>query len=425
MFVKKMYKEKLFQFLFHPLISNSSILVFGSLVASFFSFLFSIFVLRNLSPIEYGIVASLVSLSSLATMPAGAITNTVVRFAATFFAHGELGKAKYLFLKINKSFFIAGVLFFFVFTVFSHQIGSFFNIQDNMLMILVGLNVFASLLATTNPSFLQARLSFRTLASISIFGSLLKLLLGVIFVFLGFAAGGVMWAFFISTLIPYISSFFPLRFLLDKKVETTSTHIKLFASYGIPATITLFAITSFATSDIILVKHFFPPLQAGMYAGLSLIGKVIFFLTGPVATVMFPMIVQRHAKEQRVFNLFLASLFIVAFPSVIMVIFYYLIPVPIISIFSKTYIPVAGILGFFGLFISVYALLMVTVNFYLAIKKTWVCIPVAIMAFLQIVLIWYFHKDFYEIILISFSLSLLLFSGLLFYYFLYERQKKS
>ena len=35
------------------------------------------------------------------------------------------------------------------------------------------------------------------------------------------------------------------------------------------------AFTSFFTTDLILVKHFFPPFEAGIYAALSTLGKII------------------------------------------------------------------------------------------------------------------------------------------------------
>jgi len=40
--------------------------------------------------------------------------------------------------------------------------------------------------------------------------------------------------------------------------------------------------------DILLVKHFFPPSQAGIYAAIALVGRVVFMLSWSVVSSMFP-----------------------------------------------------------------------------------------------------------------------------------------
>ena len=66
-------KAKIVQFSQHPLISLSAVIFTGSLIASFFNFLFNLFMSRNLSVPEYGDLTSLISLITLAIMPAGAL----------------------------------------------------------------------------------------------------------------------------------------------------------------------------------------------------------------------------------------------------------------------------------------------------------------------------------------------------------------
>jgi O-antigen/teichoic acid export membrane protein len=45
--------------------------------------------------------------------------------------------------------------------------------------------------------------------------------------------------------------------------------------------------------DILLVKHFFAPLQAGIYAAVALVGRVIFMLSWSVVSSMFPVSASR------------------------------------------------------------------------------------------------------------------------------------
>src|SRR5262249_19297141 len=40
--------------------------------------------------------------------------------------------------------------------------------------------------------------------------------------------------------------------------------------------------------DIILVKHFFPPALAGLYAAVALVGRVVYMLSWSIVSSMFP-----------------------------------------------------------------------------------------------------------------------------------------
>jgi len=92
-------------------------------------------------------------------------------------------------------------------------------------------------------------------------------------------------------------------------------------SYAVPTFVTVLFLTSFTSTDVILVKHFFNSHDAGFYAGLSLIGKVIFYFTAPIPAVMFPLLVKRHATGKNFVNLFYLALILVILPSVALQLF--------------------------------------------------------------------------------------------------------
>ena len=411
-------KEHIKKIINHPLISGTLVIFLGSLFCNICNFLFNLFMSRNLSVSDYGILASLMSLLTLATLPAGSIIPTIINFAASYFAKGELNLVRGLFFKVTKLSFLAGFCIFLVFFLFVESISQFFNISSESLIILLGFVIFLSYAGVINGALLQAKLAFGFISFNSLLGTILKLLLGVILVFLGFAVSGAMWAIFWTGLISYALSFIPLRFLFKKGAAVSKIEIgKLFA-YGAPAAISLFGLTSFVTTDILLVKHFFPPAQAGIYAGLSLVGRVIFFFSAPISTVMFPLIVQKHAKEENYKNIFKIALFLVFLSSMALTIFYFLFPEFVIKFFIKReeYLIISPLLGLFSLFITAYSLLSIMTNFYLSIKKTKIYIPITLAAIFQAILIFYLHQNFLQIIIISLSITILLLVSLLLYY---------
>lgn len=410
----------------NPLISGSSVIFLGSLFANPLNFLFNLYMIKNLTVADYGILASLMSLTVLTTIPAGSMVPTIIKFSASYFAKGELDMVKGLFLKVTKFTIPLGLLVFLIFVIFQQRISQFFHIGDSMLVLLVGIIVALSFISVPNQPILQAKLAFRFIAFNAVFGSLLKLLLGLLLVYLGFSVWGALSALVISSIVPYLFSFTQLPFVFKKGVDTPHISIKKLISYGIPSTITLFALTSFASTDIIFVKHFFNNTDAGLYAGVSLIGKIVFFLTAPIGTVMFPLIVQKHTRNENFHTDFRIAMLLVIVPSCFIIVAYYFIPDFILTFSTKKeFTSVSSLLWLFGIFSAIYGVLTVLINFYLSIEKTKVFIPVAFGAVLQAVMLWFFHKTFLQVLMISITITgLLLLLLLLYYWRLYGQRAK-
>lgn len=409
----------------HPLISGTLIVFLGANFANLFQFFFNLFMTRNLSSADYGILASLISLMTIATIPAGAFMPTIVRFAGGYFAKDEDGMLRGFFFKISKAWIILALILLFSFIIFSQQIGIFFQIKDSFLIILVGISVAFSFVSVVNIGFLQAKLSFKFLSFTNFIGALSKFIIGILLVYVGFAVKGALFAIFISTLLPFILNFIPLTFLFKKMVKSPKINNRELFSYSIPSVVCLFGLTSFVSMDIILVKHFFNPYDAGNYAVLSLISRIIFFLTAPISSVMFPIVVKKHTRNENYHNTFRLSVLLVLIPSILLSALYFLFPNTIIELIArKEFMTETYLLGIFGVYITVYSLFYIMANFYLSIKKTNISVPIIIGALLQAILIWFFHETFAQVILISFTIVGLLLVLLLVYYWLLLRKNE-
>lgn len=403
----------------HPLIVGSSIIFFGSILGNLFNFLLNLFISRNLSIVDYGVVASLLSLMTLFILPVGAVIPTIIYFSASSFAKGNLDEVRELYRRITGVSFLIGVIIFTAFFLFRNIIGKFFHIQETGLILLIGVIVLVSFISIANQPLLQAKLSFRFLSYTNVLTSFTKLVLGVFLVFLGYSIGGVLWAFLISSLVFYFLSFFQLKFLFYKgSLIIPLISLKTIFSYGSPAALTTLGLTSFITFDIVLVKHFFSSTDAGIYAILSIIGKVIYYFSAPIASVMFPLIAQKHVKGEKYHNDLKLALLLVSIPSLCIIVFYALFPGFVITFFSQKILPESAtqLIIPFSIFMTLYALLTVLCNFYLSINKVKIFIPILIGSFSQIILILIFHESFLQIITISIGITGLLLIGFLLYY---------
>lgn len=407
------------RFLKQELVKGSIYIFIGSIFANIFNFLFNLFMSRNLAVEDYGILASVISLIALVTTPVGAVIPTVINFAGSRFAKEEHEEIRIFFLKIIKPLIFIGFIFLFSFIIFTKRIGYFFHISDQSLIVIAGIIVFVIYVGVINGGLLQAKLAFKFISFSNFISSFIKLLAGVFLVFLGFNLKGVMWALALSSIVPWFVSFIPLRFLFRRQRHVSNIiHFKNLLSYGIPSSLATLGLASLISTDILLVKHFYDPQQAGVYAGLSLVGKVIFFLTAPIGTVMFPLVVQKYARNENYNNILKVAIALVFIPSILISIFYFLYPDFVIGFFikNKIYLSASRLLGLYGIFITIYAIISLLVYYFLSIKKTKVYIAVIFSAIVQALLITLYHDSLFKVVIISLTVSAILLVSLLFYY---------
>ncbi|OGH41328.1 MAG: hypothetical protein A3H79_03285 [Candidatus Levybacteria bacterium RIFCSPLOWO2_02_FULL_36_8b] len=403
----------------HELVTGSIYIFLGSIIANVFNLFFSLFMSRNLTVEGFGILASTFSLISLIAIPAGSIIPTIVSFAGSHFAKEDYGSVKAFFLKIIKPLLMASIVMLFCFFVFAGYIGDFFKIEDRTIIVIIGISVAFAYIGILSSGLLQAKLAFKYISFTNLIGSISKFVIGAGLVFLGLGVKGAVWAVFIAGLIPSILGFIYLKSVFISKINKASkTNFKNILSYGIFSSFAMLGMTSLISTDILLVKHFFDPLQAGIYAGLSLVGKVIYFFTGAIGGVMFPLIVKKHAKNENYNNIFKMAIAMVFIPSVFISIFYFLYPDFSISFFIKNeiYRSASDLLGLFGVFITIYSLITLFVYYFLSIKKTKVCIPVLTAALIQLLLITLYHSSLFTVVAISLSVALILLATLVIYY---------
>jgi hypothetical protein len=63
--------------------------------------------------------------------------------------------------------------------------------------------------------------------------------------------------------------------------------------------------------DIVLVKHFFPPTAAGLYAAVALVGRVVFAFSSAVINTMFPLMAGSRSEQRKGHSVLVISLLLV------------------------------------------------------------------------------------------------------------------
>lgn len=279
---------------------GSGILVFGSsMVLNFAGFVFHAVASRKLGVAEYGELYSLVSLYSLAAMPVLVFAPVIAKFAAEFRALHDERHVRGLAELIGRIFGIVGVGYIIVAVVFARPIGSFLGVAPWGIA-LVGLLAAAGIFVSAARSLVQGTHDFWSFARSTVAEGIGKV--AMLFVFsltgltllksvVGFLFGLVVGSLLIA--VPFVFRFkkvSALPVVLDwpRIVQTTWGAASLTASS---------AIIGFA--DVVLVKHFFPAHEAGLYSAASLGGKVLLYFVGFVPAVLIPHATDRFARGER------------------------------------------------------------------------------------------------------------------------------
>lgn len=393
----------------NPLFSGSVIMIFGNMFANAVNYLYHILMGRMLGPVNYGVLASIYSILYLVSIIPASTSVAIVKFVSATKSESET-------YSVYKT--ISGYVFKFALVVsllifiFTPLISMFLNITDYWSVSLVAPVLFFSLITLVNQSTSQGLTRFMGNVGPNVISSLVKLLLGISLVYMGWSVFGAMVGVVVALVSAYYySNAFLRKYLKVHKVQVMD--LKPFFRYALPVLIQALAFTSIFTTDVILVKHFLPAFDAGIYAALSTLGKIIFFASSPIAATMFPIVSKNHAKGVSYKNVFLLSFSATVIISVVIMLFYWLYPsVAIETLYGKAYLSASSNLVWMGMFLLFYSLSSYLVNFFLAVGKVKVVVFPFILAVVQIVLIWFRHGSILDVLQVSFGVSLVLFVSL-------------
>ncbi len=409
-----------------PLIAGSVVFFIGAMFTNVGNYIYHLLMGRMLGPEGYGEFTSLISLAYMVSIIATTLLTTVVKFVSKYKSKKNYAKIFWLFVKLTRVFLVIGLGVFLLFVVSREEIAKFLNLSHSFPVILTGAWMFLSFLSFINEGILRSFFKFGFLSLNTILATTFKLILAYLLVNFGYYVSGAMGAILLGSILPYLISFYPLRFLWQHRDGEKKVNWNDFAVFTFPVLLTTLGLTSLYSSDVILVKHFFSSYDAGLYSCLAMLGKIIFFASSVIPAVMFPIVAERHEKGEEYKTVLKQSLLLVGGCSLAITFIYFVSPELMIRLlYGHSYLEAARYLGFFGVFITIYSICSLLANYFLSIGKVTLGWLPVLAAFLQVVLIWFFHNSISQVVFISTTVAALLLTVLLLYYFLNGKRKRS
>ncbi|MDP2939749.1 MAG: oligosaccharide flippase family protein [Candidatus Omnitrophota bacterium] len=396
---------------FKELIQAGGILFLASIFANICFLLFWLFMVRRLSSVEYGVLNTLFSLLMILLLPTSTIQTVITKFVSQFYALRDFVGIKYFTIHFAKRISLADVLFLALFIIISPALGSFLKIPIN-LIIVTGIILFISIISPLTLGILQGAQRFLSLSVNIIIGSFLRLILAVSLVFVGFKVMGALVGVALSTGLALIISFFqiPQEILEARGNSSKQIRIDSVYQYSLPVFFSLLGWLVLTNIDVILVKHYFLPIEAGFYSVAQMVGKIILFLPSIISVVLFPKMSEATVKQRQVLPLLKKGLILTAFLCITASIFCILYPNLVLKILTrKQDWESIKLVPFFCIAMTFYALVNQFIFYNLAIQSYRFTIYILIASLLQIGLISLFHPNLAAVLF-----SLILCSALLF-----------
>lgn len=412
------------------LFRSSFIIFVGTIVGSLFSYLFNMLMGRLLGPSLYGALTAILSLLAIIGVTGSAIITIAMRYSGELFHQHRTKALQRLFSFLTKNIFYAALILFFIGLILAKPIANFLAIDQIWPVIIALTSVIFSLLIAINRGFLQGTLNFKSVSVIAILEMALRLGLGVLLVVIGFKLFGAVIAIVLATAITYGVAFIPLKNILRKadgnKEEVFKFDRKEILAYSWPTLLTALTLAVALNLDIILVKHYFDPETAGLYAAVSTVAKIVLYITAPIVSVMFPMISQKTVKGDKHYRIFLMSLLLTMIGGLAILAVYVLAPSKILSIlYGAKYTAFFQLLPEAGLFVLFYALSNLVINYYLVIKDFTFLIFYGLVLISQIILIILWHPSLLFIVQLLIASNGFLFIILISYYLWSKRKQVS
>ncbi len=395
--------------------------------------LYHFFMVRYLPPIDYGHLNTLMALFMVISVPASTVQTAITKFVSSYHVQDRYDQMKKLLSHLLILMSIVAFCTFLLVVLGSSFISSFLQISSYGLIILLGVVLLFAMVIPIPWGGLQGLQEFGSLSFNLIILGGLKFALGVVFVLLGLGVLGAMGAIAISYVVTTFLSLLMVGIYLSRRKgilqrrqnleEPESLMMTRVYRYFIPVGITLLCFMILTNVDLILVKHFFTPIEAGYYSIVQMVGKIILFLPIPVVLVMFPKLSSLEGQEKKARSILRQSLMAGLLFCIGPVLLSFLFPSLVIRILSGKFYPECiPLVRLFCINMTFYSLVLILLYYLLSTHRTGFLYSLFLLSLIQTGLIALFHKTLIQVLVIVGVVSVCLL-GINFYW-AYRRLEK-
>ncbi len=412
---------------YKPLFSDrylrNQMLIFGTtILGGLFAYLLHPALAHTMTIQEYGQVAALVALSFVLVTPTQIFSTVAAKYASSLSINGDYAQLNGFIRRLTGILLVVGVGVAAAFMMVSNYLAVFLHLNSTQDIVLLGIVLIVSLVSPLNLGVLQGLQRFGWVATITLLLPVLRLVLVVSFVLLGFGVKSAILGIAISTLLTYLVSFQPLWKLL-RGPRAHSGSLKSVWSYAILAAAIAGGIVTLCSVDTVLAGHFLNTHDTGLYAALATIGRTILFITGSIGVVMFPRVVTLHEQKKPHWHVAVQAMLGALILSAAVEMMFFLAPSLITKLlFGQAFTAIAELLPLYGLAMSLLSISQILSTYFLAMGNRTIILIIFLACLLLICLITWHHGSIAQLVQavlianVVFVLALLVTWGMTQYY---------
>jgi O-antigen/teichoic acid export membrane protein len=285
------------------ILSGSFVLLLGSGLTAGINFTYNVAVARLLGPPAFGhatVVYTILTLISAVTLSFQIVPAKVVAQQST----PEAKSAAYR--DFHRGAWGFGLLVALILFSFRAGVASFLKLPNPILVELIAIGAAFYVPLGSRRGYMQGTYGFRSLAASMVLEGAVRLGGSLVMILLGWGVQGVIAANAVAIAVAYFAA-------IPKLTGSAPSQIRLI--YAIRESIQ--ALVFFAgqvlinNCDIVLVKHFFSPALAGLYAAVAIVGRMIFSFSQSVVNSMFPLVAGTGEEERRDLKVIATALLLV------------------------------------------------------------------------------------------------------------------
>ncbi len=389
------------------IVSGSLVLLSGSGMTSAINLVYNVVIARFLGPIGFGhatVVYTILTILSAVTLSFQIFSAKAVAQQSTPERQAAVYRA------FHRSAWACGALAGLVLILFQRGVSDYLNLPGSDLIVIIAIGAAFYIPLGARRGYIQGTYGFRGLATNMVLEGAVRLGGSLLMVILGMGVRGVIEANSAAIAISYLAIFPRLKGHAPNPLRH---------SYVVREMMQVLNFFSgqllINNCGIVLVIHFFSANEAGLYAAVAMVGRVIFTFSQAVVNSTFPLVAGTREEERRDLGVIATSLMMVLGTGAAIVLVLFIAPPGIWTHLFGSGFEIAGrynipyLMALYAIATVIYSLAAVIITFEMSYKianTSWVQ-----LAFSGVLIggICAFHSSLREVILVQLGLMVLLF----------------
>jgi O-antigen/teichoic acid export membrane protein len=388
------------------IVSGSVVLLSGSGLTTAINLAYNVVVARFLGPKAFGhatVAYTILTLMSAVTLAFQLISAKVVAQQAS--AEGKSAVYRVL----HRSAWACGILVALILFLFQRPVAHYLNFPDSVLVAILAVGIAFHVPLGTRRGYIQGTYGFRQLATNLVAEGVCRLGGSFLMIILGQGVEGVIAANSAAVVVAYLAAGPKLTGRIPNPLHSS------YAVREMGQAIVFFAGQVLINNgDIVLVKHFFAAREAGLFAAVAMVGRVIYAFSSSIVNSMFPLAAGSRDEARKDFKVIVTSFVLILGSGSVLAAGLTIAPESIWTRFFGSGFEISGhynlpyLLALYAIATIVYSLSFVIITYEMSYKisnTSWVQL---IFSGLVIAAICHFHSTLREVILVKLVLMCVL-----------------